>query len=67
MRGKITLHAGVLAAFGLSLVLVTGALAQSNGSSQSSPAAQLPDASAQPAPGTTPVGGDQPAPAAQQA
>ena len=66
MRGKITLHAGVLAAFGLSLVLVTGALAQSNGSSQSSPAAQQPDASAQPAPGTTPVGGDQPAPAAQQ-
>jgi hypothetical protein len=66
MRGKIALHSGALAAFGLSLVLVTGAWAQSSGSSQSSPAGKQPDPSAQPAPGTTPVGGDQQAPPAQQ-
>lgn len=56
------LRSGVLTVFGLSLVLATGAWAQSNDSTQSSPAAQQPDASAQPAPGTTPVGGDQSAP-----
>jgi beta-barrel assembly-enhancing protease len=66
MRRKFGLHSEVLAGFGLAFVLATGALAQSNDPSQSSPAAKQPDTSAQPAPGTTPVGGDQSAPSDQR-
>jgi beta-barrel assembly-enhancing protease len=59
--------AAVLA--GLTLVLTAGSWAQSSGSgsAQSTPgAASSTPAAQQPAPGTTPVGSDAPAPAAQQ-
>ncbi len=67
---RISSGASVLA--GLTLVLATGAWAQtgSTSSQTTTPAATPPAAtspSAQPAPGTTPVGGDIPAPAQQPA
>jgi beta-barrel assembly-enhancing protease len=66
----ISSGASVLA--GLTLVLATGAWAQSGSTSSqtTAPAATPPSStapSAQPAPGTTPVGGDIPAPAQQPA
>ena len=62
MRGATGLRSGVWTGLGLALVLATGAWAQSNDTSQSSTAPSQPDATAQPAAGTTPVGGDQAAP-----
>jgi hypothetical protein len=65
MSGTMGLRSGVLAGFGLAVLLAAGTWAQSSGSSQQSPASKQPDASAQPAPGTAPVGGDQSAPSQQ--